>query len=127
MKNSVVSGMKKIVALLSLMLLLALPSLVVGQNSLSKAHVIGQPNQPNQQSFGLTSDVETEILTLAAPQFGFDVEDFIRMYYTCGCITITEIGPGTYFVEYGGIGIQIVIDGCRLNSSTGNAQGSRKR
>lgn len=59
-------------------------------------------------------DVLMEILTLAAPHFGFAAEDFIRMYESCGCISVTQIGPGVYLVIYGGIGIQIVIDGCRI-------------
>jgi hypothetical protein len=124
MKNSVLNGMKKFLVFLSLALLLSLPSLVVGQNLGSKAAILGLPGQT---SVGIPNEVINEILTLAAPQFGFPAAEFMLMYDTCGCITITEIGPGTYLVVYGGIGIQIVIDGCRINTPlTTNSFGSRK-
>lgn len=116
--------MKKLFLFLSFALLLVLPSLVVGQNVGNKVVVVGQPGQ---QTIGLTNDVINEVLTLAAPQFGFSFADFLRMYHTCGCITITEVGPGTYLVVYGGIGIQIVIDGCRQTTGNGGASpGGRK-
>jgi hypothetical protein len=118
--------MKKIVALLSITMLLALPGLVVGQINASKSVLIGAPLQ-QQQGAGISADVLVEILTLAAPHFGFTPDDFIRMYHSCECITITEIGPGEYLVVYGGIGIQIVIDGSRQGGASSSHTNSRKR
>ncbi|MEY3443542.1 MAG: hypothetical protein RLZZ519_1823 [Bacteroidota bacterium] len=116
--------MKKVFLFLSFALLLALPSLVVGQNTGNKVVILGLPGQ---QTAELSNDVINQVLTLAAPQFGFSFADFLRMYHTCGCITITEVGPGTYLVVYGGIGIQIVIDGCRQTTgNSGASNGSRK-
>lgn len=57
-----------------------------------------------------SSSLIEQILTEAAPHFGMSVDAFIREYNSCSCITITQIGPNTYYVVYGGIGIQIVID-----------------
>ena len=54
-----------------------------------------------------------EVLTQAAPHFNFSPSQFIGMYYTCGCISVVQVGPTTYRVTYGGIGIQIVIDATR--------------
>jgi len=51
-----------------------------------------------------------EILSLAAPYYNYIPEQFIRLYYHCNCIEVTEIGVGLYRVEYGGIGIEILID-----------------
>lgn len=50
------------------------------------------------------------ILTQAAPQFGFLPDQFIRLYEDCSCITVLQIGPNVYRVEYGGLGIEILVD-----------------
>ena len=54
-----------------------------------------------------------EVLTLAAPHFGMPPAQFIRLFYTCNCISVVQMSPTTYRVVYGGIGIQIVIDATR--------------
>jgi hypothetical protein len=106
-------------------LLLALPAVAVGQNGMIRSLNFSLSSGNN-----FNNDELDEVLTLAAPEFGFSAEDFIRMYYTCGCITVQNIGPGVYLVTYGGIGIQIVIDGSRM-SEEGDGPvatfGSRKR
>lgn len=110
--------MRSIVKTLVLFVLLAVPSIVWCQNSFAtKSLVI---SGPAPQTAPLTSVLVDEILTLAAPQFGFEVEDFIRMYHNCGCITVSQVGLGTYLVTYGGIGILIVIDGSRLEQGGGS-------
>ena len=109
--------MRSIVKTFALFILLGLPSLIWGQNTfINKAVVSG----PIQQTAPLTGALIDEILTLAAPQYGYEIEDFIRMYHNCGCITVSQVGPSTYLVTYGGIGILIVIDGSRVDHGNGN-------
>jgi hypothetical protein len=102
--------MRKFFLRVAFFMLLALPAVALGQNGMIR-------NLNSSLSYGsnFSNDELHEVLTLAAPEFGFSAEDFIRMYYTCGCITVQNIGPGVYLVTYGGIGIQIVIDGSRLS------------
>jgi hypothetical protein len=66
---------------------------------------------------GIPRDVLILVLTEAAPYYGYLPSDFIDMYYTCGCITVEQLSPDTYLVIYGGLGIQIIIDGSRLSGS----------
>jgi hypothetical protein len=117
--------MRKLASLVSLIVLLALPCFSWGQFGINR-----NTSVQLQSSGNFTNDVLLEVLTLAAPEFGFAPQDFIRMYYMCNCITVEEISPGVYLVSYGGIGIQIVIDGCRLGSEPGpvpTVTHSRKR
>jgi hypothetical protein len=117
--------MRKFFLRVAFILLLALPAVASGQNSMIRN--LGF-NLSTGNSF--SNDVLLEVLTLAAPEFGFSAEDFIRMYYNCGCITVQNIGPGVYLVTYGGIGIQIVIDGSRMTEEGDgpvNTVGPRKR
>jgi hypothetical protein len=58
-------------------------------------------------------DILHEVLAAAAPSFNISVPNFIRMYYSCNCILVEQLGPNTYRVTYGGIGIMIVIDATR--------------
>lgn len=62
----------------------------------------------------LETDIDEEtlniVLTQAAPLFGFTPDQFIRMYNRCNCITVESIGENTYRVEYGGLGIEILVD-----------------
>lgn len=62
----------------------------------------------------LDSDLDEEtlhaVLTQAAPHFGFLPDQFIRLYHRCNCVAVDEIGLNTYRVEYGGLGIEILVD-----------------
>lgn len=109
--------MRSIVKTFAFFILLGLPSLIWSQNFLvNKAIVSG----PIQQTAPLNGTLIDEILTLAAPQFAYEVDDFIRMYHNCGCITVSQVGPSTYLVTHGGIGILIVIDGSRIEHGGGS-------
>jgi hypothetical protein len=68
---------------------------------------IGTTNSP------IPIDVLHEVLAAAAPSYNMTVANFIRLYYSCGCIIVEQLGPQTYRVTYGGIGILIVIDATR--------------
>ena len=58
------------------------------------------------------------ILELAAPQFGLSSGFLIRKYHSgCGCVLITQTGPNTYSVTYGGVTIQILIESGSNNDS----------
>lgn len=65
---------------------------------------------PEEIEVELEEELIVQILTLAAPHYGYSPDQFIRLYYHCSCITITELGPNLYRVVYGGIGIEILID-----------------
>lgn len=104
--------MKRFFAILSLLLLCLTPLVSNAQPNGVGGRIVTVGS--NQSSSVIPGVIVTQVLTLAAPSFGFAPLEMIRMYYSCNCITITQIGPGVYFVEYGGIGIQIVIDGCRV-------------
>jgi hypothetical protein len=93
-------------------LLLALPALGFGQLTISGGGGGGSTSFSSQYST-LNNALLDQILTLAAPTFGFTGPSFINLYLTCGCVTVEQTGPSTYFVTYGGLGIQIIIEGSR--------------
>ena len=72
---------------------------------------------PEEAEIELEEELIVQILTQAAPHYGYSPDQFIRLYYHCSCITITELGPNLYRVVYGGIGIEILID---VSSTLGN-------
>lgn len=69
----------------------------------------------------IPTDLLHEVLAAAAPQFNVSVPQFIRLYYTCGCIVVEQLSPNTFRVTYGGIGIMIVIDATRGGRDDGRA------
>lgn len=72
-------------------------------------------NLSGPPSNGIPTPILHEVLTQAAPQFGVSVDRFIRLYYSCGCISVVQVGTLTYRVTYGGVGIQILIDATRAH------------
>ena len=108
--------MKKFIFTSLLCFLLSLPALGFGQLNIA-------PVNGGQGGGGITfsgansisQSMLNQILTIAAPQFGMIPADFVTLYQTCGCVTVEQIGPNTYFVSYGGLGIQIIIDGSRFS------------
>lgn len=106
--------MKKRFSIVLLATLLSIPffgfgqeSIVLGGRSSSSGETISKSSICFESS---SSQILNQVLTLAAPYYGMPADQFIRLYNTCGCITVTQLGSSTYYVVYGGIGIQIVID-----------------
>lgn len=124
--------MKKLLYIAALFLLVSLPLMGHSQGVVSNtfrgalSNSTGNGGGTNSVLTPIPTNVLIEVLTQAAPSFGFRADDFISLYYTCYCITVEQIGPNTYLVVYGGLGIQIIIDGSRLGGGQGQLTGSRR-
>jgi hypothetical protein len=83
---------------------------------------------PGPQIALIPTNILNQVLSLAAPSFGYLPGAFIQLYNTCGCITVEQLTGSSYFVTYGGLGIQIIIDGNRSGpQSGGNLPNGTKR
>lgn len=116
--------MKKVFSISVLCILLALPFVGVGQTIVHNSGGTSSGGGTFYTSGAIPNYVLNQVLTIAAPYFGFPAGDFIAMYQNCGCISVEQVGPSTYFVTYGGLGIQIIIDGGRSSGPGNNSQPS---
>ncbi len=101
----------------------------VAQFNFGGAHTSVSLNSASTTGSGnpISPAVIQVILTQSAPYFGIAPADFINLYENCGCITIEQIGPNTYYVTYGGLGITIIIDGSRTQGpNTGISPGTKR-
>ncbi len=118
--------MNKRFSIILLAALLAIPFIGFGQENSSlmgRSISVSESSSKSGVSLGAFSSQQlNQVLTLAAPYYGMPADLFIREYNSCGCITVTQIGPSTYYVVYGGIGIQIVIDDGRYGRGNTNDQ-----
>lgn len=112
--------MRKLGFITALFLLLSLPLAGMSQ--------FGGGASGNNYTFGgggqnspIPVNTLNQVLSLAAPSFGYQPAAFIAMYNTCGCITVEQISPNTYLVVYGGLGIQIIIEGNRSGAQSGGS------
>ena len=110
--------MKTRFSILFLFAMLSLPLLGFGQQGNAAGErgtvSIGLGSKSGSTTYGpIPYSTLLQVLNLAAPYYNMLPEAFVRAYNTCGCITVTQIGHNTYYVVYGGIGIQIVIDDAR--------------
>ena len=116
--------MKKRFSIFLLAALLSLPFIGFGQENSAlggRSNSFGESNSKSGVSLvAYSAEVLNQVLTLAAPYYGMQVDLFIREYNSCSCIAVTQIGPSTYLVVYGGIGIQIVIDDGRYGRDNTN-------
>ncbi len=107
--------MKKVLGMVSLLALFAIP--VIGHAQ------VGQTRNITFGGFSPTTNIPTnvveQVLTMAAPFFEMTPAELINLHNQTTLVTVTQVGPNVYFVSYGGIGIQIVVDGARLAGQIG--------
>jgi hypothetical protein len=114
--------MKKACLAIVLTTLFSLPLMGFGQAEVGVS-TRGPVSGSLENNSGIPTLILQYVLTQAAPQFGLTPTQLIRAYYSCNCVTVEQIGPSTYLVTYGGLGIQIVIDVSRPGNNEQRSRG----